>query len=192
VGPQLPGLAGWFAADLTSTLLVPDSPPDHLAAALGAASADIVVTCGGVGPGLADPLRAALDRLRARSFVDGVACRPGHPQRLAQLPDGRWVVGLPGNPFAALVAAFTLLAPLVAGLAGRPLARLPTASLVSDVRARRGTTQLVPVRRLDGDRVEWLGLDRPGNLWGAALADALAVVPPGWAGQPVGLLALPR
>ncbi|MFB9837372.1 hypothetical protein [Actinoallomurus acaciae] len=36
-----------------------------------------------------------------------------------------------------------------------------------------------------------MGRDRPGLLWGAALADALAVVPPGWRGEEVELLALP-
>jgi len=32
-------------------------------------------------------------------------CPCGHPQLLARLPDGRTVVGLPGNPLAAVVAA---------------------------------------------------------------------------------------
>ncbi|WP_093703768.1 hypothetical protein [Streptomyces sp. 2131.1] len=37
----------------------------------------------------------------ARWVVDTVACRPGHPQLLAQLPDRHWTVGLPGNPSTA-------------------------------------------------------------------------------------------
>jgi molybdopterin molybdotransferase len=36
-----------------------------------------------------------------------------------------------------------------------------------------------------------VGHDRPGLLQGAALADALAVVPPRWRGEEVELLALP-
>ncbi|WP_328903861.1 hypothetical protein OHR86_31440 [Streptomyces sp. NBC_00441] len=39
--------------------------------------------------------------------------------------DVRWVVGLPGNPYGALVAAHSLLAPLLSGLVGRPLPALP-------------------------------------------------------------------
>ncbi|HEX5496458.1 MAG TPA: hypothetical protein VFX70_18000 [Mycobacteriales bacterium] len=60
-------------------------------------------------------LRATLAVVGARVVVDGVARRPGRPQALAQLPDGRWVVGGPGNPYAALVALLTLLGPLLGG-----------------------------------------------------------------------------
>ena len=204
VGPQLPGLVADLGGELVSLEQVPDLPADRLAGALAGAAAEVVVTCGGAGPGPADLLRAALGGLGATLVVDGVACRPGHPQRLARIPDGRWVVALPGNPFAAVVAALTLLGPLVAGLTGRPLRPLPTACLAAPT-SRPATpapapptpgdavdrTRLVPVRWRDAGVVEALGRDRPGNLWGVALADALAVIPPGWQGGQVALLTLP-
>lgn len=80
-----------------------------------------VLVTGSTSVGATDQLRALLGESGARWIVDTVACRPGHPQLLAQLPDGRWILGLPGNPYAALTAAHTLLAPLLAGLTGRPL-----------------------------------------------------------------------
>jgi molybdopterin molybdotransferase len=192
VGPQLPGLIGWLGGDLIRSQAVPDTPPATLRQAVAAAAADVVVTCGGAAHGPADRLREVLRSLGARTIVPSVACRPGHPQQLAQLPDGRWLVGLPGNPYAALVAALTLLGPLLAGLAGRSLPTLPLATLAGPPPEGAGQlTRLLPVRRAAAGTVEPVGRDRPANLWGAALADALAVVRPGWSGEPVPLLVLP-
>jgi molybdopterin molybdotransferase len=102
---------------------------------------------------------------------------------------------MPGNPFAALVTCHTLLAPLLAGLAGRALPVLPTARLASlattaTAGARacgKANSRILPVRWQDGAVIP-VGHDGPASLWGAAMADALAVLPPGWAGEPVPLL----
>ncbi|MGW4791845.1 molybdopterin-binding protein [Nonomuraea sp. NPDC004297] len=150
---------------------------------------EVVVVCGASSRGPADHLRAVLDDLGAEVIVDGVAVRPGHPQLLARLPGGRLVVGLPGNPFAALAAGLTLLAPVLREMAGAPAARR-TGTLSGAVRAHPRDTRLVPVRTA-GQRAEPVGHDRPGSLWGAALADALAVVPPGWSSERVELIELP-
>ncbi|MFC4005774.1 molybdopterin molybdotransferase MoeA [Nonomuraea purpurea] len=153
------------------------------------AAAGVVVVCGASSKGPADHLRAVLADLGADVLIDGVAVRPGHPQLLARLPDGRLLVGLPGNPFAALAAALTLLAPVLRELAGTAAAK-ETSALAGAVRAHPRDTRLVPVRRT-GEGAVPVGHDRPGSLWGAALADALAVVPPGWAGEQVELIELP-
>ncbi|MEU6712403.1 molybdopterin-binding protein [Nonomuraea sp. NPDC046802] len=153
------------------------------------AAADVVVVCGASSKGPADHLRAVLAHIGAEVLIDGVAVRPGHPQLLARLPDGRLLVGLPGNPFAALAAALTLLAPVLRELAGTAAAK-ETSALAGAVRAHPRDTRLVPVRRT-GEGAVPVGHDRPGSLWGAALADALAVVPPGWAGEQVELIELP-
>jgi molybdopterin molybdotransferase len=50
-----------------------------------------------------------------------VAIKPGKPVWLARAK-GTWVLGLPGNPTSAMVAARLFLLPLIAGLQGRPLA----------------------------------------------------------------------
>jgi molybdopterin molybdotransferase len=149
----------------------------------------VLVVCGASSKGPADHLRKVLGDLGADVLVDGVAVRPGHPQLLARLPAGRLLVGLPGNPFAALAAALTLLAPLLRELGGTP-ARHETSALAGPVRAHPRDTRLVPVRRSGRGAVP-VGHDRPGSLWGAALADALAVVPPGWSGDQVELIELP-
>ncbi|MGW7482819.1 molybdopterin molybdotransferase MoeA [Nonomuraea muscovyensis] len=177
----------------------PPSPPSHVGRAdprlpppppwARAGAVRVVVVCGASSKGPADHLRAVLDRLGAEVLVDGVAVRPGHPQLLARLRCGTLVVGLPGNPYAALGAALTLLVPILRTLTGATRAG-STGTLAAAVRPHPEDTRLLAVRRR-GDQAVPVGHDRPGSLWGAALADALAVVPPGWRGEPVELIELP-
>jgi molybdopterin molybdotransferase len=192
VGPALPGWVAALGGEPLPVASVPEAGPGALVAAIRDAPADVVVTSGGAGGGPVDQVAPALRELGATVLVDGVDCRPGRPQRLALLPDGRPLVALPGSPYAGLVAALTLLAPLLAARAGRPLRTLPTASLRRPPAGTgRVTTRVVPVRWAGAGEVEPVGLDRPGSLWGAALADAYAVVPADHrAGGPVGLLTL--
>ncbi len=184
LGPMLPHLIRALGGNLTELLQVGDRAGDGLAAALSprsnqGADPSVIVVTGSTSVGVTDHLRPLLREAGARLLVDGVACRPGHPQLLATLGPSTWLVGLPGNPFAAVVAAHTLLAPLLAGLAGRDLPRLPVAELVGDVPTRPGRTVVVPVS-WDGATARVLGNSRSASLQGAAQADALAVVPPDW------------
>lgn len=176
LGPQLPLLVAAHGGDLVGLQHLRDDGR-QLRAAVEAAEAEVVLVTGATSVGPADHLRPVLAELAAELLVDGVACRPGHPQLLARLPDGRFVVGLPGNPLAALVATVTLLGPLLAGLGGRALPH-QRAVLAEGLRAAPDSTRLVPVRldRLHAHPVRHTG---SGMLRGAALADALAVVPPG-------------
>ncbi|MFI5908608.1 molybdopterin-binding protein [Dactylosporangium sp. NPDC051541] len=164
---------------------------DALRDAIVAADTDVVVVSGSSSAGAADHLRDTLERLGAGWFVDGVACRPGHPQGLAGLPDGRRVVSLPGNPFAGLVAALTLLEPLVAATAGRAEPAPVTAAVTGQARPRPGCTHIVPVALHDG-RGRILHNARAGGLRAVAAADALAVLGDTWtSGDPARLLDLP-
>lgn len=190
IGPVLPGVLAWAGARVERVVRLGDSR-EELAEVLRRADVDVVAVCGSSSKGPADHVREVLAGQGADMVVDGVSCRPGHPQLLARSDRGA-VVGLPGNPGAALVAALTLLVPLVSAMAGRPdpgavAGRVP---LEGEVRAHSRDTRLVAVRVGDG-RAFPVGHDRPGSLRGAALADAYAVVPPGWAGEDVELVRLP-
>jgi molybdopterin molybdotransferase len=190
LGPLLPGLVSWAGGAAGVPSRVADRGAVLAGAIAEAGEADVVVVCGSSSRGAADHLRNVLREAGAAFLVEGVACRPGHPQLLARLADTRLVVGLPGNPYAALVAALTLLVPVLAGMTGRPGGRGEWAKLAPEVAAHPTDTRIVAVRRI-GATVVPVGRDRPGLLWGAALADALAVVPPGWRGEEVELLGLP-
>ncbi|GIE34501.1 molybdopterin molybdenumtransferase MoeA [Actinoplanes italicus] len=189
IGPMLPGMIRAAGAEPVGETMVTDDAA-LLVEALLRPDADVLVVCGATSAGAADHLRSALDTLGARVPIHGVACRPGHPQLFAVLPDGRFVVGLPGNPYAALVAALTLVTPLLGRLSGRPEPPVTTAALAGPVTPHDRDTRLVPVT-VAGSAALPVGHDRPGSLWGAAMADALAVVPAGWPGDEVELLALP-
>ncbi|MFI8387772.1 hypothetical protein [Streptomyces sp. NPDC085540] len=89
------------------------------------------------------------------------------------------MVGLPGNPYAALVAARTLLGPLIAGLSGRTLGPLPCVPVHGRARPAPGLTRLVPVA-WDGGRARIADGHRAAFLQGAAVGDALAAIPPDW------------
>ncbi|MFL1379118.1 molybdopterin molybdotransferase MoeA [Nocardiopsis protaetiae] len=190
IGPMLPGLVAWAGGRVGRVRHLGDER-DTLAAAIAGSDADVLVVCGSSSKGPADHLRAVLADLDAEVLVDGVACRPGHPQLLARR--GRTaVVGLPGNPGAALVAALTLVVPLLCAMAGRPdPARDPDpVPVAGEVAAHPRDTRLVAVR-LEGGRAVPVGHDRPASLRGAALADAYAVIPPDWRGGAAELLRLP-
>jgi molybdopterin molybdotransferase len=185
-----PLLSGWLPArgvELADRRYVPDTA-ESLRTALAACGADLVVTTGSTARGPVDHLHGVLAECGARLVVDGVAVRPGHPQLLAVLPDGRPLVGLPGNPLAAVSGLLTLVDPLVRTLRGLPVHDQVHGRLAVDLPAGPDATRLVPVA--GGRPVMFAG---PAMLRGLAGADAVAVVPPGGvlADTPVGLLTLP-
>ena len=187
IGPWLPGLITWAGGETRSPVRLPDGAAPLHAALADESAGDILVVCGASSKGPADHLHEVLTDMGAEILVDGVSVRPGHPQLLARLRSGRLLVGLPGNPFAALSAALTLLAPALSS----SCAPGPLATLATQVKPHPTSTRLLPVH-LTGTTAHPVGHDRPGSLWGAALADALAVIPPAWSGGPVEILELPR
>ncbi|WP_433830937.1 molybdopterin molybdotransferase MoeA [Actinoplanes sp. CA-015351] len=175
---------------LTASRHQPDDPAT-LAEALTSAGTDVIVVSGSSSAGAADHLHTLLTERSATWHVRGVACRPGHPQALAELPDGRWVVSLPGNPFAGLVAALTLLEPLLETLAGRPPKPYPTAPITGTAKLTPDAARIVPVT-WTGESASIIPGSGPAGLHAAASADALAVLPATWTpSTPAHLLLLP-
>ncbi|WP_198954680.1 molybdopterin molybdotransferase MoeA [Kineosporia sp. R_H_3] len=174
-----PLLTAWLPAlglAVTSRRHVPDTAA-ALDLALRSCTGDVVVTTGSTARGPVDHLHAVLAAAGARLVVDGVAVRPGHPMLLAVLPDGRPLVGLPGNPLAAVSGLLTLLDPVVAALHARPAPPRSVVRLAERVEAGAEATRLVPLHA--GRPALFAG---PGMLRGLATADVVAVVPPGGAG----------
>ncbi|MER5391421.1 molybdopterin-binding protein, partial [Saccharopolyspora sp. NPDC002686] len=156
----------------------------------------VVITTGGTAAGPVDFVHRALADLGARLLVDSVAVRPGHPMLLAELPaaDGRsrWLVGLPGNPLAAVAGTATLVHPLLSRLNGRDeMSR--RCSTAAELPGHPTSTRLLPVV-LHENAATAVPFDGPAMLRGLALSDGLAVVPPGGlpAGSTVEVLEAPR
>lgn len=84
------------------------------------ASVDLLITTGATDPGATSLLRRVLRDLDAHWLVDGIRLTPGADALLVRLLDGRLLLGLPGDPVAALAGLATLGAPLIAALRGEP------------------------------------------------------------------------
>jgi molybdopterin molybdotransferase len=169
---------------------VPDDP-SLLRAALDSAQGEVIAVSGASSAGAADHLHRVLTAAHATWHIRGVACRPGHPQGLAALPDGRWVVSLPGNPYAGLVAALTLLEPLLHALARQPSEPPPQAAVHGVAELMPDGARIVPVQHYGAG---WRTTARTGSasLHAAAAADALAVLPADWiSGAIATILSLP-
>jgi molybdopterin molybdotransferase len=104
---------------------------------------------------------------------------------LARLPDGRFLVGLPGEPTAALAALVTLASPLIRALRDDPVVGHRRSAVLMDDTAPADyvdDTALVPVLvevSAAATQARPLPATGPNGLEGWAQAHALAVVPPG-------------
>ena len=184
-GPQLPGLLTMLGGHVDTVARARDDLDDVVAAisaeatdevSLARASGDVLISTGGTGSSDADHIRRALTVLEAELLIDGIAMRPGHPTLLARLPDGRFFVGLPGNPLAAMMALFTVGAPLLAGLRGAAFPESRSVLAGEAFKPLAGRTRLVPYR-LENGRAMPTVHHRSGMLRGLADADGVLVIP---------------
>ncbi|MER5431079.1 molybdopterin molybdotransferase MoeA [Streptomyces sp. NPDC002588] len=191
LGPMLPPWLRALGAEVTAVRRLGDDA-EALHRAVTASTADLVVTTGGTASGPVDHVHPVLRRVGAELLVDGVQVRPGHPMLLARIREDQHLVGLPGNPLAAVSGLLTLAEPLLGTLAARPAPEPYTLPLREAAHGHPSDTRLVPVV-LRGDHAVPLHYNGPAMLRGVAAADALAVVPPGGvrAGQETELLDLP-
>lgn len=132
--------------------ILPDDP-DATARALSDAArgTDLVLTSGGVSTGEEDHVRAAIEQAGRISFWR-VGIKPGRPVALGEI-GGTPLLGLPGNPVAALVTFVTLARPLIDRLAGAthvPLARFPMRAAFA-YRKKAARREYVRVRFHDGE-----------------------------------------
>lgn len=195
-GPQLGAVVEMLGGICAGQEKIGDDYDEWLAAladdAAEEAPADVVITTGGTGRSGTDHLRRAVAELGGRLLIDGIAMRPGHPAVLAELPDGRFILGLPGNPLAAMMALCTVGAPLLAALGHEKLPPVHDVPCGAMIEADPGRTRLMPFRLLYGmaSPARHAG---PGMMRGLAAADGVLVVPPHGVqlGEPVPAFALP-
>lgn len=181
LGPMLPSWLRALGAEVMAVRRLVDDA-DALRAAVTASTADLVVTTGGTAGGPVDHVHPVLAAIGAKLLIDGVAVRPGHPMLLAELPSGKGhLIGLPGNPLAAVSGVLTLAAPLLRTLAGHPVPAPYAAALTADVTGHPVDTRLIPVVFDDESAARPVHFAGPAMLRGLAAADGMAVIPPGGA-----------
>lgn len=142
-------------------------------------TADIILATGGSANSDVDILRQYLINQKARFIYESILVRPGHPTLLAELADGRLVLGLPGNPLAAHTSLYALVPQIIAGLTGQAPLELQEAPALSDVPAfAKTSTRLLPC--LIGPRGITIFTRATSSHMLSALAsgNGLAVVPP--------------
>jgi molybdopterin molybdotransferase len=110
----------WGARAAGRTRLRDDLPTMRQAAEAAIRETDVVVVTGGASVGEKDFAKTMFEPFELELVFSKVAIRPGKPVWLGRAR-GTLVIGLPGNPTSALVTARLLLAPLLAGLCGRPI-----------------------------------------------------------------------
>ncbi|WIB34330.1 molybdopterin molybdotransferase MoeA [Curtobacterium sp. MCSS17_005] len=159
--------------------------------ALMRSDTDLIVTTGGTGRGDADYLAPAIAACGGTLEMRGVDVRPGHPTVLAEVADVP-VLGLPGNPFAALGTLVAIGYPLIAGLLGAPLPLPQCRIAAQDLEGSRSATRLLAVKDTDRGLIT---VGRQGAAMACVLAEAeaLALIEPAGvpAGQQVKVLPLP-
>ena len=113
------GLATQWGALAKRVGALPDDPGAIAHAAEEALrTSDLVVFIGSASVGPHDLARPVFESLGARIFVPKVDMRPGKPTWFALTPAAP-VLGLPGNPASAIVAAVLFLKPLLERMLGR-------------------------------------------------------------------------
>jgi len=123
--------------------VVPDVPAalEH-AFATAAASADVVITSGGVSVGEADFVKQLLDKLGEVLFWK-IAMKPGRPLAYGKI-GGAHFFGLPGNPVSVMVTFYEFVRDALLVLQGRAnVAPMPLfkATLAAPIRKAPGRTE---------------------------------------------------
>lgn len=163
--------------------LVHDRFDDVQARLAEAATADVVLSTGGVSVGEYDFVKEALDALGVRRAFWKVAQKPGRPLTFGR-KDACLFFGLPGNPVSALVCFWVYAWPALRRMAGHAAVHLPLrdATLTAPFAKRASLTEFVRVRLAETDA----GLvatparsQSSGVLTGVAQGAGLLVAPAG-------------
>lgn len=143
-------------------------------------SADVLVLCGGASRGDRDFAKAGLAPLGLQLAFADVAIKPGKPVWLGSVGKAL-VLGLPGNPTAAMTVARLFLAPLLTALGGRgvePALRWQEASLIGEPPPTGDREAFLCAERVEGG-VRVIARQAASDQCMLARADTLARFRPG-------------
>ncbi len=137
------GMLTRLGCEILDLGVVPDVPEQlERAFATAAASADVIITSGGVSVGEADFVKALLDKLGEVLFWK-IAMKPGRPLAYGKIGDAHFF-GLPGNPVSVMVTFYQFVRDALLVLQGRrDVAPVPMfkATLAAPIRKAPGRTE---------------------------------------------------
>ena len=179
---SLIGLLAQLGCSVVDLGAVPDEPVQlHAAFERAVACADVVITTGGVSTGDAD-LTHALVESGGEVMYWKLAMRPGRPMAVGRMGD-TLLLGLPGNPVAAMVSFLMLVQPALRRMMGARPALLPKlmARSLEVIRKKPGRTEYVRgilSNHADGSlEVQTTGQQGSGMLSSMVHANVLIVLP---------------
>jgi molybdopterin molybdotransferase len=151
---------------------------------------DVVVTSGGVSVGEYDFVKQVQDELGVQRHFWGVAIKPGKPLAFGSR-GSTLVFGVPGNPVAAMVSFETYVRPALLALQGRgdlyrPHVFAAAEEPVKGTKDRTEARRCRLTRRGRGWGFTTTGPQGSGILRSMALAEGLAMIPPGHPGAEPG------
>jgi molybdopterin molybdotransferase len=151
---------------------------------------DVVVTSGGVSVGEYDFVKQVQDELGVQRHFWGVATKPGKPLAFGSR-GGTLVFGVPGNPVAAMVSFETYVRPALLAMQGRgdlfrPYVFAANTEPVKGTKDRTEARRCRLERRGRGWGFTTTGPQGSGILRSMALAEGLAMIPPGHPGAEPG------
>ena len=188
-------LARQIGVEAIENKIVPDDLAATTQAIRNAATADAIVTCGGVSVGEYDFVKAAVSELGGSIDFWQVAIKPGKPFAHATVL-GKPLFGLPGNPVSALVIFWLLVRPTLLRMAGAAEVSPPASVgiLAEEVSNRGDRRHFVRVNIDANGNVRLSGPQASHRLGSLAAANALLDVPAETAfeaGRRVELILLP-
>ncbi len=178
IGPVLPDLLAGCGVRVVDRVHLRDTDHGFDDMLTDTTDFDLLVVVGATGGGAADQLRTAIARAEARVLVPRLALRPGGSTVVAELPTGPTVLGLPGNPFAAIAVLLALTPAIVAARTGAPLPRRILGPLHNAAEITAPVHRITPARYAPTGG--WLGdaTVRTAHLAGLIDRDGLVIVPP--------------
>jgi molybdopterin molybdotransferase len=152
---------------------------------------DLLVVTGGVSVSDADLVPPVLASLGVRPVVHRVAIQPGKPLYAGVSPGGAVVLGLPGNPVAAMLHLAMVVLPFLRKASGAReyLPRPILLPLAAEARNRGGRRKFVPARLETRDgvtRIVEIASHGSGDLVSASRADGVFEISPGTPSVPAG------
>lgn len=181
IGPILPDLLATHGVPVLDRVHLRDTAHGFDQVLATAADCDLLVVVGATGGGAADQLRGALDRCGARLLVSRLALRPGGSTVVAELSSTTTVLGLPGNPYAAIATLLALVPAIVGGRTGAPAPRRARGPLRNAGEISGPVARIVPARYATRPGGGWVGdpAIRTAHLGGLIDRDGLVIVPAG-------------
>lgn len=145
---------------------------------------DAIVVTGGVSVGDTDHVPAAITKLGGEIVFHRLPIRPGKPVLGAIMPEGKLIVGLPGNPVSVAVTATVVALPMLRKLGGlSPLMPPHPRVLIGNHDDKQLKLQWYRLVELtDEGEVNYIDSRGSGDLISLARSAGFVTLPPGMSG----------